>query len=125
MTKTNTMLTSIAFILLLNVSGNAQENKNQFTNLKATNKMENRNFTTTIMVDQSPAEVFRAINNPRAWWSESIDGNTDKLYDEWNYHFGDNHRSKMKTIEMIPDQKVVWLVEENYFKNAKDQSEWI
>ena len=31
----------------------------------------------------------------------------------------------MKTIEMIPDKKVVWLVEENYFKNAKDQSEWI
>ena len=56
---------------------------------------------------------------------EKIEGNTDKLNDEWNYHFGDNHRSKIKTIEMIPDKKVAWLVEENYFKNAKDQSEWV
>ena len=87
--------------------------------------MENRNFTTTILVEQSPAEVFKAINNPRAWWSEDIEGNTDKLNEEWNYHFGDNHRSKMKTIEIVSEQKIVWLVEENYFKNAKDQSEWV
>ena len=86
--------------------------------------MENQNFTTTILVEQSPAEVFKAINNLRAWWSEEIEGNTDKLNDEWNYHFGDNHRSKMKTIEMIPDKKVVWLVEDNYFKFTKDSTEW-
>lgn len=87
--------------------------------------MDNQNFTTTILVEQSPAEVFKAINNPCAWWSDSIDGNPDKLNGEWTYHFGDNHRSKMKTIEMISGKKVVWLVEENYFKNAKDQSEWV
>jgi hypothetical protein len=86
--------------------------------------MNNQNFTTTILVDQSPAEVFKAVNNPRAWWSEDINGNTDKLNDEWKYHFGDGHRSKMKTIEMIPGKKVVWLVEENYFKFTKDPSEW-
>jgi uncharacterized protein YndB with AHSA1/START domain len=87
--------------------------------------MESQNFTATILVEQSPAEVFKAINNPRAWWSDSIEGSTDKINEEWNYHFGDSHRSKMKTIESTPDKKVVWLVEENYFKNAKDQSEWV
>jgi hypothetical protein len=92
--------------------------------IKIKNKMNNQDFTTTILVDQSPAEVFKAINNPRAWWSEDITGNPDKLNDEWTYRFEDNHRSKMKTIEMIPDKKVVWLVEENYFKFTKDKSEW-
>jgi len=87
--------------------------------------MNNQNFTTSILVGQTPAEVFKAINNPRAWWSEEIEGTTDKLNSEWNYHFGDNHRSKMKVIEMIPDKKVVWLVEENYFKNARGQTEWV
>lgn len=87
--------------------------------------MENQNFTTTILVSQSPAEVFKAINNPKAWWSEDIDGDTDKLNAEWAYHFGDSHRCKMKTIEIIPDQKVVWLVEENYFKSIKDKNEWV
>ncbi|HVT86897.1 MAG TPA: SRPBCC domain-containing protein [Chitinophagaceae bacterium] len=87
--------------------------------------MDSQNFTTAILVDQSASEVFKAINNPRAWWSEEIEGTTDKLNAEWHYHFGDNHRSKMKVIEMVPGRKVVWLVEENYFKNAKDQSEWV
>lgn len=86
--------------------------------------MTNQNFTTTILVDQTPAEVYIAVNNPRAWWSEEISGTTDKSGGEWNYHFGDNHRSKMKTTEMIPDKKVVWLVEENYFKFTKDPGEW-
>ena len=86
--------------------------------------MNDQNFTTAIVVEQSPAEVFTAINNPRAWWSEDIEGSTDKLNDEWIYRFKDNHRSKMKTIEMIPGKKVVWLVEENYFKFTKDSTEW-
>jgi hypothetical protein len=87
--------------------------------------MNNPNFNTAILVEQSPAEVFKAINNPRAWWSEDIMGNTDKLNEEWTYHFGDNHRSKMKIIEMIPDKKVVWLVEDNFFKFTKDPTEWV
>ncbi len=77
------------------------------------------------LVEQSPAEVFKAINNPRAWWSESIDGSTDKLNGAWTYHFGESHRSKIKTIEMIQDKKIIWLVEDNYFSFTKDKSEWV
>ena len=42
-------------------------------------------------VDQTPEEVFNAINNPRGWWSEEIEGSTDKLNDEFNYHYKDVH----------------------------------
>src|ERR1044071_337899 len=87
--------------------------------------MEAQNFTTTILVDQSPSIVFNAINNPKVWWSNEIEGVTDKINGKWSYHFGDNHRSSIKTIELIPGEKVVWLVEDNYFKSAKDQSEWV
>src|SRR5690242_6985541 len=83
-----------------------------------------KNFSTTILVDQSPAEVFKAVNNPRAWWSEGIDGRNNELNDEWTYRFEDNHRCKMKSIQMERDKKVVWLVEDNYFKFTKDPSEW-
>src|SRR5688500_4486085 len=78
--------------------------------------MQNQDFTTTLLVDQTPQEVFDAITNPRAWWSEEIAGSTNKLNDEFNYHFEDIHRCGMKIIEIIPDQKVVWLVLDNYFK---------
>lgn len=86
--------------------------------------MENKSFTTTILVKKTPKEVFKAINNVRGWWSESIDGNTDKLDAEFLYHYKDVHISKMKIVEFIPDKKVVWLVLENQFNFIKDQSEW-
>ncbi|WP_316633386.1 SRPBCC domain-containing protein [uncultured Flavobacterium sp.] len=81
-------------------------------------------FTTTIIVDQSPQEVFNAVTNVRGWWSEQIEGPTAKLNDEFKYHFEDIHRCKIKLIEVIENQKIVWLVEENYFKFTKDETEW-
>lgn len=81
-------------------------------------------FTTTIVVDETPEKVFNVITNPRGWWSEEIEGNTNNLNDEFNYHYEDIHRCKIKIIEFIPNEKVVWLVLDNYFKFTKDKSEW-
>ncbi len=86
--------------------------------------MASLDFTTTLLVDQIPAVAFNAINNVRGWWSEAIEGNTDKLNDEFTYHYEDVHRCKMKIIEFIPNEKVVWFVLDNYFKFTKDKSEW-
>lgn len=86
--------------------------------------MSTSDFTATILVDQTPKEAFNAINNVRGWWSEEIEGGTGKLNDEFQYHFEDVHRCKMKIIEFIPNEKVVWLVLDNYFKFTKDKSEW-
>ena len=86
--------------------------------------MSTSDFTTTIVVDQTPSEVFNAINNPRGWWSEEIEGDTGKLNEEFKYHYQDVHRSKMKIIEFIQDKKVVWQVVDNYFSFTKDKNEW-
>jgi hypothetical protein len=89
-----------------------------------TNKMNISDYNTTIVVSQSPAQAFAAINNVRGWWSEEIAGPTDQLNAEFNYHYQDVHRAKMKVVEFAPNQKVVWMVEENYFKFTKDKTEW-
>jgi hypothetical protein len=86
--------------------------------------MKNQDFTTTTLVDQTAKEVFNAINNVRGWWSEEIEGSTNKLNDEWTYHYEDVHNCKMKIVEFIPNKKVVWLVTDNYFSFTKDKSEW-
>jgi hypothetical protein len=69
--------------------------------------MNTSDFTTTIVVDQTPKEVFDAINNPQGWWSGVIKGNTEKLNAEFTYRYKELHFSKQRIVEMIPDQKVV------------------
>ncbi len=86
--------------------------------------MTTSDFTTTLLVDQSPREVFDAITNVRGWWSEEIEGGTTHLHDEFAYHYEDVHRCKAKLVDVIPDKKVVWLVLENYFKFTADTTEW-
>lgn len=86
--------------------------------------MKTEDFTTTILVEQTPKEAFDAINNVRGWWSEEIEGSTDKLNAEFKYHFKDVHICKMKIVEFVHDKKNVWLVLENYFNFTEDKSEW-
>lgn len=86
--------------------------------------MNNQDFTTTILVDQTPKQAFDAINNVRGWWSENIEGGTEKLNDEFTYEVKNLHRCKMKLTEVVPDKKVDWLVLDNYFSFVKDQDEW-
>ena len=87
--------------------------------------MEDKSFTADILVDQSPAVAFRAILNFRGWWSEEIEGNTDKLNEEFFYHYKDIHLCKLKLIELGPDEKIAYLVTANEFNFVEDKSEWV
>ena len=86
--------------------------------------MKTQDFTTTLLVEQTPGEVFNAINNVRGWWSEEVEGTTDALHGEFDYHYKDVHRCKMRLIEFVPDKKVVWHVLDNNFSFTKDKREW-
>jgi len=86
--------------------------------------MTTTDFSTTIVVNQTPEEVFNAINNPRGWWSGEINGSTEKLNDEFEYRYKDLHFSNQRIVEMIPGQKVIWLVTDSIINYAEDKSEW-
>jgi hypothetical protein len=86
--------------------------------------MNKNDFMATWLVNETPEEVFNAINNVRGWWSENIEGDTDKLNAVFNYHYKDVHICQMKITELISGKKVVWFVVNNYFNFTKDKSEW-
>jgi hypothetical protein len=86
--------------------------------------MKNSDFTTTILVDQTPMEAFDAINNVSDWWPGEIEGKTKKLNDEFTYRYKKMHYSKQKLVEVIPGQKVVWLVTDSSLNFVENKSEW-
>ena len=86
--------------------------------------MAKKDFTTTILADKTPKEIFDAINNVRGWWQGSIEGNTGKLNDEFIYRMEEFHFSKQKLVEVIPNEKVVWLVTDSQLNFIKDKNEW-
>ncbi|WP_300671989.1 SRPBCC family protein [Soonwooa sp.] len=85
---------------------------------------DENSYTTSILVNNSPEEVYKAVNNVRGWWSEEIEGKTDELQAEFFYHYKDVHLSKMLVVELIPNKKVVWFVKDNEFNFVNDKTEW-
>jgi hypothetical protein len=88
--------------------------------------MKTNDYTVSFTVDQSPDEVFAAINNVRGWWSGNpgVEGSTSKLGDEFTYRYEPHHVSKQKIIELIPGKKVVWRVVDGSINFVKDKTEW-
>lgn len=86
--------------------------------------MNSKSFSTTFTVTQSPEEVFAAINNPRAWWSQAIKGDTDRLGAVFYHQYRDSHRCTLNVTELVPGKRIVWHVLQNYFDFVKDETEW-
>jgi hypothetical protein len=82
-------------------------------------------FTTAFAVSQTPSMVFDAINNVRGWWGEDVEGRTDKVGDEFTFRVQDTHYSRIRVIELIPNEKVAWLVLDNHMSFVQDQTEWV
>lgn len=87
--------------------------------------MNRKDFTTTILVDQTPQKTFEAINDVRSWWSGEVDGDTDKLGAEFTYTVPGVHRSVQKIAELVPGKSVVWKVVDARLDFVKDKKEWI
>ena len=86
--------------------------------------MTENNFTTVVVINKSAEEVFNAIKNVRGWWQGEIEGNTNKLGDEFDYRMKTFHYSKQRVTEFIPNKKIVWLVTESDLSFVSPRNEW-
>jgi hypothetical protein len=86
--------------------------------------MQGQNLTHTIVVDQSPAEVYAAINNVRLWWSLDITGATDTLGGVFEFRYNDMHITTQRISELVPERKVVWHVIMSQLNFVADKTEW-
>jgi hypothetical protein len=86
--------------------------------------MKTQDFSTELLVSQTPEEVFKAILNIRGWWSENIEGDTEHLNSEFIYNYKDLHYSKQKLVELIPNKKATWHVTDSSLNFVKNKKEW-
>ena len=86
--------------------------------------MNDLNFTLSFVVDQTPDEVFNAINNVRAWWAGRIEGETDRLGAQFRYRYADLHNSLQRITELVPGRRVAWHVDEGYLSFVDRTDEW-
>jgi hypothetical protein len=84
-----------------------------------------KDFTVSFVVDQTPEEVFNAVNDVRGWWGEDVEGSNGTAGDEFTYRVQDVHYSKLRVIELVPHEKVMWQVLENHMSFVEDQTEWV
>ncbi|MET8428124.1 SRPBCC domain-containing protein [Nocardia sp. NPDC004860] len=87
--------------------------------------MTDQNFTTSVTVDRTPAEVFAAVLNARGWWGKGIKGGTERQGDTFVFEVPGVHRSDIELTEVVPNRRVVWLVRDNWLSFVQDKTEWV
>ena len=86
--------------------------------------MTEQSTTITLELDASPEQVFDAVRDVRGWWSQNIEGPTAAEGDEWVYEVPGVHRCHMRVTEVVPHERIEWLVLDNTFSFVQDQEEW-
>jgi uncharacterized protein YndB with AHSA1/START domain len=86
--------------------------------------MSVESFTVVLQLDALPAVVFRAIADPRRWWSEQIVGDTDRLGGSFVFEVPGIHFTRFTITRFEPDSLVVWHADEARLTFVADQGEW-
>jgi uncharacterized protein YndB with AHSA1/START domain len=85
--------------------------------------MKNRDYHKSITTDVSAEEAFQKISSVNKWWTANFKGGTKNLNDIFTLQFGKN-KFTFKVVEVVPNQKLVWLVTDCYMPWLNDKTEW-
>lgn len=85
-------------------------------------------YSTTIILDTTPAKVFSALTNElMLWWTTLFEGRADRIDDKFTVRFGDNIFKTMQVMELVENAKVAWEVKDSLIAvpELQNQKEWI
>lgn len=85
---------------------------------------DQQDYTVSFTFDQTPENIFDAVTHPSTWWGETIKGETQHQGDEFTFEVPGVHYTKQRLVEVVPDQRVVWLVTEADLTFLKNRAEW-
>lgn len=86
--------------------------------------MSDSSYSVTITVDQTPQQVFAAINSVPDWWSGEVAGVSAKVGDIFAYTVPGIHFSEQTVTEFVPGKKVVWRVSDAELTFVQKKDEW-
>jgi hypothetical protein len=92
--------------------------------------MKLENFQLTLATERTPQEVFQTILKVRDWWTgyhnEQFTGETEHLNDVFHFYAAEGlHQCSQKIIELVPNEKIVWLVTDSSLGFVEKSDEWI
>jgi hypothetical protein len=83
-----------------------------------------RGYATSFVVDESPAAVYAAIVDVRAWWTGDIDGRADRVGAEFTYRHLPQHYSRQRVVALEPGRRVAWRVTDSHLAFVSEPAEW-
>lgn len=83
-----------------------------------------KDYSTLMQVPKTSNHVYTAINNVPLWWTENFEGDSKKLNDEFAVTFGETF-IKLKVVELVNNDKVVWEVTDCFKHFLKNKKEWV
>jgi hypothetical protein len=86
-------------------------------------------YSYSFETSRAPGEIFDTLLDVKAWWSglygEDISGSSRKLNDEFTFRAGAGvHETTQRLVELIPNQKISWLVTESNLTFLEKKDEW-
>jgi len=86
--------------------------------------MGNKDFNSGFSVKMNAGEVIKKISHVPDWWGINFTGSAEKEKDRFTVTMGGDSFFDFTVTELVPDKRVVWLVEDCHMPWYADKKEW-
>lgn len=91
---------------------------------KKTNKMENKNLSSSISAKIGADEAIKKISNVPGWWGVTFSGNSEKQGDKFTVRMTGDSFFDLTVQQLVPGKRLVWLVTDCHMPWYSDKTEW-